>query len=206
MLAIVVVPRWLVPSGAGRAPSLDRHTDAIDAIPEAALGASIALAAALGLYTELMVIRLHGSFFQLFAYFKNVSLLSCFLGLGIGYAQASGKRLATPLVLPLLGLQIVLLHFLRFTELAGLLQNPLSEQLGFGLEQADTAAHILTVYGFLAATFAFNALCFIPLGQLASRLMVRRPRLNAYSWNLIGSLAGILLFYCVSFIWAPPSI
>ena len=72
------------------------------------------------------------------------------------------------------------------------------------MDQADSAPHILTVYGFLGAVFAFNALCFIPLGHLASRLMTRQPKLKSYSWNLTGSLLGILLFYCVSFLWAPP--
>ena len=43
-------------------------------------------------------------------------------------------------------------------------------------------------------------------GQLASRLMGRLPKLRAYGWNLIGSLAGILLFYVVSFFWAPPAV
>jgi hypothetical protein len=184
---------------------LESHTEAVDALPLGRVGLWIALAAGLGLYTELMAIRLHGSFFQLFAYFKNVSLLSCFLGLGIGYALGSRRPLTTPLVLPFLALQIILMHLLRFTEVAGLLQNPLSEQLTFGLDQADSAPHIFTVYGFLAAIFAFNALCFIPLGQLASRLMARQPKLKSYSWNLAGSLMGIVVFYCVSFLWAPPS-
>ena len=49
----------------------------------------IALSAGLGLYLELMIIRLHSSFFQLFAFFKNISLLSCLLGLGIGYLFAN---------------------------------------------------------------------------------------------------------------------
>ncbi|HEV8485899.1 MAG TPA: hypothetical protein VGV87_20320 [Blastocatellia bacterium] len=185
---------------------LGNHTDAIDGLSDRHIGLWIALAAGLGLYAELMTIRLHGSFFQLFAYFKNVSLLSCFLGLGIGYAQASRRPLTTPLVLPFLALQIILMHLLRFTEVASLLQNPLSEQLTFGLDQADSAPHILTVYGFLGAVFAFNALCFIPLGHLASRLMTRQSKLKSYSWNLTGSLLGIVLFYCVSFLWAPPSI
>ena len=38
----------------------------------------IALAAGLGLFLELAIIRIHSSYFQLFAYFKNLSLLSCF--------------------------------------------------------------------------------------------------------------------------------
>ena len=65
----------------------------------------IALAAGTGLYFELVVIRFHASCFQLFAFFKNVSLLSCFLGLGMGYCL-SGRRLYTPLVVPLMAVQL----------------------------------------------------------------------------------------------------
>jgi hypothetical protein len=46
----------------------------------------------------MMMIRLHASYFQLFAYFKNISLLSCVLGLGIGYARGQIKPLTTPLL------------------------------------------------------------------------------------------------------------
>jgi hypothetical protein len=187
---------------------LENHTDAIDAMPDLHIGLWIALAAGLSLFTELMIIRLHASYFQLFAYFKNVSLLSCFLGLGIGYARGSRRPLATPLVLPLLTVQILLIHSLRqfFPWVAGFLQNPISEQLAMGMPQARNISHIVTVYGFLSMIFAFNALCFMPLGHLASRLMMRRQKLISYSWNLVGSLLGILVFYFLSFLWAPPSV
>lgn len=187
---------------------LENHTDAIDVIPESHLAIWIALAAGLSLYTELMIIRLHASFFQLFAYFKNVSLLSCFLGLGIGYANGPRRPLTTPLVLPAFALQIALMHFLRQfpDKIDTLLQNPISEQLAFGIRQTDKIIQTLTVYGFLIMIFAFNALCFIPLGHLASRLMMRTGKLMSYSWNLVGSLLGILLFYFLSSLWAPPSI
>ena len=183
---------------------LEIHTDALDALPDSHIGLWIALAAGLSLYAELMIIRLHSCYFQLFAYFKNVSLLSCFLGLGIGYAIGSRRPLTTPLALPLLSLQIVLMYILRLSRLSNLFHNPISEQFTLGMGQAKELGHIIVVYGFLVLIFSFNALCFVPLGQLASRLMARRPKLVSYAWNLTGSLAGILLFSCISFTWAPP--
>lgn len=185
---------------------LENHTDTIDAIPDRHVGLWIALAAGLGLYLELMIIRLHASYFQLFAYFKNLSLLSCFLGLGIGYARGSRRPLATALVLPLLTLQILFMWFLRHRGIGHALQNPIPEQFAFGLGQRYMIYHIITDYGFLVMIFALNALCFIPLGHLASRLMMRREKLISYSWNLVGSLLGIVLFSLISFAWAPPSI
>lgn len=185
---------------------LEKHTEAIDAIPISHIGLWIALAAGLGMYTELMIIRLHASSFQLFAYFKNVSLLSCFLGLGIGYTMGARRPLTTPLVLPLLALQIAFMHLLRFSRVAYLLHNPISEQLTLGMKQVGGIGHLAAVYGFLSMVFVFNALTFIPLGHLTVRLMMRQRKLISYSWNLVGSLLGILLFSFISFIWAPPSI
>src|SRR5687768_15625164 len=78
-------------------PALDdwlrRHTAAVDALPARFDSIWIALAAGLGLYAELALIRYHSSCFQLFAFFKNFSLLSCFLGLGIGYALGAARLL-----------------------------------------------------------------------------------------------------------------
>ncbi len=194
-MTFMSVERWLA-----------KHTDDIDAIPDARVGLAIALAAGLGLYLELMIVRLHSSYFQLFAYFKNVSLLSCFLGLGIGYARGSRRPLATPIVLPLLAAQIVLMSILRFSLLAQFLHNPITEQLALGLAQATAIDTTLFVYAFISVIFIFNALCFVPLGHLASRLMMRQSKLISYSWNLLGSLLGIIVFSLLSFMWAPPAI
>jgi spermidine synthase len=158
------------------------------------------------LYTELMIIRVHASSLQLFAYFKNVSLLSCFLGLGVGYTMGARRPLTTPLVLPLLAVQVAFLHAFRFSEAASLLHNPISEQLTLGLRQVGGIDHLAAIYGFLCMVFVFNALTFIPLGHLASRLMMRQRKLLSYGWNLVGSLLGILLFSFISFLWAPPSV
>jgi len=185
---------------------LDEHTANIDRLPAALDGLWIALAAGIGLYLELALIRFHASCFQLFAFFKNLSLLSCFLGLGIGYMLGTRRPLFTPLVLPALAIQLVLMHCLRFTAIAQTLHNPILEQSALGLEPAIDRYHILTAYSLLICVFSFNALSFIPLGHLASYLMARTTRLVGYSWNLLGSLGGILLFYALSFAWMPPAV
>ncbi len=185
---------------------LRKFTHMIDTISDKQIPFWIVLAACLSLYMELMVIRLHASYFQLFGYFKNISLLSCFLGLGIGYAKGtSEKPLRTPLVLPFFSLQIGCMYAIRqfFPGINALLQNPISEQVAFGIEQASQIRHIVLTYGFLSIIFVSNALCFIPVGRLVSRLMLRRPKLISYSWNLVGSLLGILLFYVLAFAWTP---
>lgn len=185
---------------------LDRSTDHLDSIPVGSLGMWIAVAAGLGLFAELMLIRIHSSYFQLFAYFKNISLLSCFLGLGVGFMLGPRRRVATPLVFPALALQIGGMYFLRYQPSAAWLQNPVTEQTTLGMEQAAELRQVLGVYGFLLAVFAYNALCFVPLGHLVSRLMGRMEKLRSYSWNLLGSLLGIFVFYLLSFFWTGPSI
>lgn len=184
---------------------LVNYTAQIDKLPVSSIVFWIALAAGLGIYNELMIIRLHSSYFHLFAHFKNLSLLSCFLGLGVGYLLGNRSPLLAPMLMPFLAFEIITLHVLRFSPLQEFLQNPISEQLILGMNGSfDVIRNLLIIYPFIITVFFFNALCFIPLGQLISRLMMRRPALVAYSWNLLGSLAGILIFSLISYLWAPP--
>ncbi len=183
---------------------LEEHTDAVENLVKNKIGLWIALAAGLGLYTELIMIRLHSSFFQLFAFFKNISLLSCFLGLGIGYARGFTRPLITPLVIPLLTVQVIILYFLRHSNIEVFLQNPIPDQIAFGLSPMKNISEILSVYGFISFIFTFNAICFIPLGHLTSYLMTHYHKLPAYNWNLIGSLVGIIFFAVISFLNTMP--
>ncbi|MEI8344779.1 MAG: hypothetical protein WCG06_01760 [Candidatus Omnitrophota bacterium] len=184
----------------------DRHTAAVDTVSPSRVGVLIFVAAAAGLFMELMINRIHGSYLQFFSYFKNISLLSCFLGLGIGYARGEAKRLYTAAVIPMLCLQILLIHYLSRNPDVDFLRNPVSGQIAFGLSGVSGAGPLIQVYLFLIFVFSLNVVCFIPLGQIASRLMQRQERLVSYGWNLAGSLGGIVLFTAVSFLETPPSI
>ena len=166
----------------------------------------IALAAGLGLYLELMIIRLHSSFFQLFAYFKNISLLSCLLGLGVGYLFGHKKLYSLKWVFPLLTVQVSLMYLLKNTYFGMLLQNPITEQWQMGLLNANGIFQFFIIYTFIILIFLSNAVIFVPLGHLVSRLMLQQDKLQSYSWNLIGSISGIILFSFLSFIWSPPAI
>ncbi len=187
---------------------LKRHTEFVDNIPDSQIHLWIVLATLIGLFVELMLIRIHASCFQLFAYFKNISLLSCFLGLGIGYARGGKKPLYTPFVLPCLALQISFMYLLRDSDInmSRWFDYPVKEQFALGIAQTDHMGSMLFVYGFIILVFTFNALCFIPLGQISSHLMMRKEKLQAYSLNLIGSLIGILIFTYISLMWCPPTV
>ena len=166
----------------------------------------IALAAAVGLYFEMMMIRLDSCFFQLFAYYKNVTLMSCFLGLGIGYGLNRMLPMTTGFVLPLIAAEAVFMNILRWYDLSYILRNPAREQATLEIYAVHNLSETMISFGFVVLVFIWNALCCIPLGQLAARFMERRPNLAAYSWNLIGSLAGIAVFALICFLWLPPPV
>ena len=185
---------------------LSEHTRLMSEIPEVNLGFWIAFAAGLGLFAELIVIRGQASMLTMFAQFKNFTLLSCFLGLGVGYAQPLKRKLTTPLFLPLLTFQILLLVLFRFFDLNTYLQHPISEEVKMGLNDARQISDVVAYYGFVGFFFLLNATCFVPLGQLASYLMSRKPKLDSYNQNLIGSLLALLLVTILMFSWSRPMV
>src|SRR5262245_51050523 len=176
-------------------------------IPERWTRAAIFVVSTAALYIELVMVRWHATCFHAFAIFKNVSLLSCFLGLGIGFGLSERRRLPLASFLPLLGLQTVLFGLLSCTNLGGRRINPVAEQLVMGNAAAGWSwLHALEGNAFLLVVFVFNAWMFIPLGQLCGRLMGRLPRVQSYSLNLLGSLAGVGLFFVLSLLWSGPEI
>ena len=166
----------------------------------------IALAAGLGLFLELAIIRIHSSYFQLFAYFKNLSLLSCFLGLGIGYSFSKVRLYSLNWTFPLVALQVSFMYILKDTPITLFFQNPISEIWNMGQSIAVGSLHVILIYFFISVIFLFNAVAFIPLGHLVARLMLNTDPLKAYSYDLIGAIAGILLFTLLSFLWTGPTI
>jgi spermidine synthase len=183
----------------------EEQSEHLDRIPATWTRSAIFLASALALYVELVLVRWHASCFHAFAIFKNVSLLSCFLGLGIGYGLSGQRRVALASFLPLLAVQTLLFGALSLTNLGGRRINPVAEQFVMGTAGV-TWSWLDAVEGnvFLAVVFVLNALMFIPLGHLAGRQMGRLPRVQSYSLNLLGSLAGIGLFFLLSLAWTGP--
>ena len=167
---------------------------------------NIILAAGLSLFIELSIIRIHSSYIHFFSFLKNISLISCFLGLGIGYALKNYKIYSINWIYPLLTIQIIILYFFSQTPVSSILINPIAEQITMGQDTARSLVHLLIIYSFIIFIYIFNALCFIPIGHMISKLMQPIDGLKAYSFNLIGSLLGILLFIILSFLWMPPSI
>lgn len=153
------------------------------------------LASFIVLFQELALIRWLPGQVRVLAYFPNLILLSAFLGLGIGCLRA-GKpsllwlwpsSLLLLIVIAAIGSQIV------FT------QESSSEHLWLLYYDLPPNALVLNdiklpiIIGFLASSFTF-----IPLGQIvASRLQEFNSlssSLWGYSWDITGSLCGVLCF------------
>ena len=175
----------------------------VDTLNVKHVDAAILFSAALSLFLELGVIRWHSSVLPFFAFYKNFSLLACFMGLGLGYALAARDRIPLVIILPLLAWQLSFMTIVRYGLGIDLRFVPFSEQLTMGLSGSDLS-HTVFLYGLLAIVFLITALTFMPVGQLCGRLMERRTKLRAYGLNLLGSLLGVVLTLVASFLWTPP--
>ena len=97
---------------------------------------NIILAAGLSLFIELSIIRIHSSYIHFFSFLKNISLISCFLGLSDGYALKNYKIYSINWIYPLLTIQIIILYFFSQTPVSSILINPIAEQITMGQDTA----------------------------------------------------------------------
>lgn len=156
----------------------------------------LVLASALMLFTELMLIRWLGANLIHLSYFSNIVLLGSFLGIGLGFLMAKPGRTSPwwfPLGLALLVVTVLLVpngidrsgsDLIYFTAL----------QTASGMPPAVT----------LTIVFAAVAAVMTGPGLLVAQCFLELPRLDAYRFDLIGSLAGTVLFAVMSFLSAPP--
>src|SRR3954451_11386725 len=97
---------------------------------------SIVLVTMLSLLLELVLIRWLASMFPVYSFYKNFTMLACFLGLGAGYAVAEKQPCAPALVLPMLALFVAVITLLRYDVSAdnGLFAAlPMHEQATVGI-------------------------------------------------------------------------
>jgi spermidine synthase len=203
---------WLLRRWDGGLERADREQAGFLAsgLPDRWVGIAIVVSAALSLFLELAIIRWQAAVFPFFAFYKNLSLLSCFAGLGLGYSLGRRSRSLLFLTLPLLCWQFLFMTCMRYgltrDQSMSLYVLPFREQLNIGLPRAAHFYYSLQTYYVLAVVFLLTALAFLPIGQLCGCLMERRGKLTGYGLNLLGSLAGVLLIFLVSAFWTPPTL
>ena len=157
---------------------------------------AVVLVTMLSLLLELVLIRWLASVFPVFSFYKNFTMLACFLGLGAGYAVAEKQPCAPALVLPMLALFVGVITLLRYDTGAG--------YLIFSVGWLSTFD--LPVYFLLGASFILCASICYPVGQLCGKLLHSSNSLKAYSLNLIGSILGVIALFVMSLYWLPPVI
>jgi hypothetical protein len=171
---------------------------------------------AISLYFELMIIRWLSSEIRIFAYFKNVPLMACLFGLGLGMALANSKRdLSKWFPIGLLAMTMLIcfsnpLHLVHVSFVNPIenyiIGNAAELKLGPDSDSVQNKfALFLPGLGVLVCVFYLMVGTFAGIGQRIGRLFESFQPLVAYSVNVAASLLGIVMFSTVSFLsWPPP--
>lgn len=175
----------------------------------------IFLASVLGLFLELALIRWISSEVRIFAYFKNLVLVACFLGFGSGCLLF--RRPAHVLRALLLLLLLCLLIQLPWQPLIEYGPRRISRILAEmpGLMVFRSIDSVLTWSGAIGLAFAIAwtlilfvilAMIMVPIGQIVASAMAAMPDrpIGAYSINVAGSLVGILGYTLLAAVELPP--
>ncbi|TMD77987.1 MAG: hypothetical protein E6I97_07935, partial [Chloroflexi bacterium] len=149
------------------------------------------------LFFELLCIRWIPSYVRYLSYFNNFLLLASFLGIGLGMLSARRERFWFPPFPVLLALLVVIIAKMKFQLLI-----TSTQVLYYGIaDQPSVQAENFLV---LPIIFGIVTLCFIPLARSFGQLFSQLPPLTAYTYDIIGSLAGIAAFSAMAYFSLPP--
>lgn len=153
------------------------------------------LLSALMLFVELALIRWSGSNIVYLSYFSNFVLLGSFLGIGIGFLRArKGLDLSgwAPIAL---GVFVLAVRLFPVT----ISQDDPSV---FTFSTLTPKGPPRTVV--LAVVFVLSATIMALIAEGVARTFARFDALDAYKYDLLGSVAGIVAFSALSFARLPP--
>lgn len=170
------------------------------------------LASCLALFLELAVVRWLGSEIHIFAFLGSVPLITIFFALGLGAAIAK-PRISIKRILPYI--MPVILAFLGVTVFMPLSMVLLPTgndtwvwnnstafvQVPAGVIWLAAIPYLITLVLYLSLVF----ILFFGIGEvLREKLEQFSKPLNAYAYDLVGSMAGILIFTIMSFLQLGP--
>ncbi len=149
------------------------------------------------LFVELALIRWLGGNVLYLSYFSNIVLLGSFLGIGLGFLWAGRSSFTLLRFMPLvLTALVVLVHVFPIrVEAVG------SDVIFFGAELRPTGPPRELV---LPAVFLAVAAILMCVGDAIGRTFKQLSNLDAYQFDLIGSLIGIVIFTILAFVGAEP--
>jgi hypothetical protein len=161
--------------------------------------ARLATASALMLFLELSLIRWLGANLVHLAYFSNFVLLGSFLGVGLGFLRSSRDH-APDRPQPYYAL-VVLLGLIGFVSAYPVTVDRQSTQVVFFTTINTSGPPIWLV---LPAVFLSVAAVTAGPAEIVGACFRGLPRLSAYRYDLLGSIAGIVAFTVLSMLDSPP--
>jgi len=172
----------------------------------------LALISLLSLFLEMLMIRWISSEIRVFAYFKNLVLVACFLGFGVGCYLCRRRVRLVALIAPILVLTVILKiprSPLRkvVAELPQMLGGATEVQI-WGVPTLPTSwPGTLLALAVMVPLFAVIAMTFVPTGQLVGWYLEHASNgVTAYSVNVLASLAGIAGYTILCFLYQPPAV
>jgi hypothetical protein len=169
-------------------------TETVKARTQQATVGRLVLGSALMLFMELALIRWLGSNVLHLSYFSNFVLLGSFLGIGAGFLIARKSWSLVPFTPVLLAVLVVVVTVFPVTiDRAG-------EDLIYftSLDASGPPAWLA-----LPVVFLLVAAILAGPAEVVGRCFAELENLNAYRWDLIGSIIGIATFTALSFLRAP---
>src|SRR5262245_16688031 len=172
-------------------------------MPARRAAAAILASSFLILFLELALIRWIPAHVRVVSYFSNLVLLACFLGMGVGCLLG---RVNWPLVrlAPLLLVAVLLLtRYFRDQQVVSLVSD---DQVHLWLQYGELPPGVrqFGIPTVLAFFFGLTSLLFVALGHAFGKAFAALPALQAYSIDILGSLAGTLGFALLSYLQTPP--
>ena len=167
------------------------------------------------MFLELLLIRWISSEIRIFAYFKNFVLIACFLGFGLGCHLSRLPINLTVMLFPLLVLaaicELPVASLRNYVDSITPLVGGISGVDIWGVPSLPLNSHTLLVVPaallFVVPMFGLIALVFVPIGQLVGWYLENATNgITAYTVNVLGSLAGIVLYTGLCFLSQPPAI
>ena len=151
----------------------------------------LVLTSATILFVELLLIRWVPAEVKYVGFFSNFLLMASFLGIGIGILLGRRRQPNAIAIFPSLLLIVVVL--ITSNELN--VQIDSTDELFFGLAESSAAdVNFLVLPVLFALVTALLATLALPLGPLLRSM----PPLQAYGWDIAGSMLGIAGFTILS--------
>ncbi|MGL5811269.1 MAG: spermidine synthase [Nocardioides sp.] len=154
------------------------------------------LASFLMLFLELALIRWAGSAVIHLSYFSNFVLLGSFLGIGLGFLRAAKPDRGLPYYSP-----VALLALISFVSAYPVTVDRTDESVIFFTSLSTSGPPIWVT---LPLIFVAVAAALAGPGELVADCFRELPRLDAYRYDLLGSLGGVVAFTACSFLGTPP--